>query len=228
MAEKVNLNNIKKEIEARKAEKGIIPANLGTATGRFAAPKDEFLHGLIHSINSGQDTPSTNLLREVNDKVMIKDGQKTRARIPNQQTEQAPPQQFRQPQRPINNMAESMDREDKAFADFERARKQTLAESIGELIPGAQQQQQAARYTGQPQMLNENMILENVKNTVNLYLAESLMPILEESTRSTIIEMYAVETIKKTLNENKALIREVVIEVIREINAAQKAKAAQK
>jgi len=222
---KVNLNKIKEEIEARKAEKGIVPQNLGAATGRFAAPKDEFLNGLLTSLKTGQDTPSTNLLREVEHKVAVKNGEKPRARVPGVTQDFQQPQQ----QRPPAVMGESFDREERMYQDLNTKKNQTLADAIQSgITPGrgnTQQPQQQNEYRQQPQMvLNEAAIVENVRSTVNEYLAISLMPILEESTRSTIIEMYAVETIKKTLTENKELIRGIVYEVIREIQAKQKPK----
>jgi len=77
---------------------------------------------------------------------------------------------------------------------------------------------------GAPMQINEAALVENVKNVVNGYLSENLGVIFEEAIKGTIIEMYAVERIKEVLNENRDLVKSVVVETIREIQAKSKAK----
>ena len=76
--------------------------------------------------------------------------------------------------------------------------------------------------TGGIPMLNEAYLSENVKKIVNGYLTENLGPIFEEAIKSTIIEMYAVERIKEVLNENREMVKSIVIETIKEIQARSK------
>ena len=74
-------------------------------------------------------------------------------------------------------------------------------------------------------MLNEQYLGESVKRIVNNYLIENFGPVVEEAIKSTILEMYAVERIKEVLTENKEMIKTIVIDVIKEIQAKSKAKA---
>jgi len=131
-----------------------------------------------------------------------------------------------QPRKPIDM---SPERDEQLFADLEKKRKQTLAESMSSYIEapkvGAPMANQPPQQAGAPVQLNEQYLAENVKNIVNGYLTESLGPIFEEAIKGTIIEMYAVERIKEVLHENKDLIRTVVIETIKEIQQKNKAKA---
>jgi len=113
---------------------------------------------------------------------------------------------------------------------LERKRKQTLAESIenfGKIPAIGAPMQNNPQYAGQPMQINEAYLTENVKNTVNNYLSENLGPIFEEAIKSTIIEMYAVERIKEVLTENKEMIKTLVYDTIREIQAANAKKKVQ-
>ena len=71
-------------------------------------------------------------------------------------------------------------------------------------------------------MLNEGYLVENVKKVVSNYLIENLGPIMEESIKSTILELYAVDRIKEVLTENKEMIKTIVYETIRELQAKKK------
>jgi hypothetical protein len=79
---------------------------------------------------------------------------------------------------------------------------------------------------GQP-MLNEAYLIERVQKVVNNYLSENLAPIFEDAIKNTIIEMYAVERIKEVLTENREMIKSLVYETIREIQAKSKNKTQQ-
>jgi hypothetical protein len=79
--------------------------------------------------------------------------------------------------------------------------------------------------TGQPMQINEGYLVENVKKIVDNYLIDNFGPVVEEAIKGTIIEMYAVERIKEVLQENREMIKTLVYETIREIQAKSKAKA---
>lgn len=222
---KVDLNKLRDEIASEKSRVRGVPQRLGEATGNYAAPKDEFLNGLIVSLKTGQQTPASKLLKEVDIVAEQKVGGKVKSRLPignNQQQDEYYHPNQQKPRTPMV-IGESADREEQMFLDLERRKKQTLAEALsdGLGIPANQMQMQP-RYAGQP--INEQALVENVRGVVNGYLAENLMPILEESTRSVIIEMYAAEKLKTVLKENKDLIKSYVIEVIRELQAKSKPK----
>jgi len=219
MAQNINLNKLKNEIDNRKKEKNMVSSGLGEPVGVGVAPRDVFLNGLLESLQTGRETASSSLVKSVDNKVAVKHGESARLPV----KEVAAPEQ---PRKPIDM---SPERDEQLFADLEKKRKQTLAESMSSYIEapkvGAPMSNQPPQQTGAPMQLNEQYLAENVKNIVNGYLTESLGPIFEEAIKGTIIEMYAVERIKEVLHENKDLIRTVVIETIKEIQQKNKAKA---
>jgi ABC-type oligopeptide transport system ATPase subunit len=124
----------------------------------------------------------------------------------------------------------SPERDEQLWAEIERKKKQTLAESMQNYIqtpytgaPMGQQPMQPTMPMGQQPILNEAYLTENVKKIVNNHLVESFGPIVEEAIKSTILEMYAVERIKEVLNENKEIIQNIVYDTIRQLQAKSKA-----
>jgi len=218
MAKTFDLNKIKNEIDSRKNERNMVSSKLGESVNKGVAPRDEFLNGLLTAYKTGRDTASTNLIKVVENKVAAKHGEAQKHVINEIATEQ--------PQRPARQEQVNMspERDEQLFFDLERKRKQTLAESIENFskVPavGSPMQNNVPQSMGKPMQINEEYLAENVKNVVNNYLSESLGPIFEEAIKGTIIEMYAIERIKEVLNENRALIREVVIDTIKEIQAS--------
>lgn len=223
MAGKVDLNKIKEEIDVRKRERGILTERV---QGSKLMPKDQFLNGLITSLNTGHDTASTNLIKLVENKTAAKHGEVVRHNIETIST--APPRPI-QGGMQMENQDMSPERDEMLFRDLESKRKKTLAESMQQYYNtpavGAPMNNVP---TGMPMtangvpMLNEAYLSENVKKMVNGYLTENLGPIFEEAIKSTIIEMYAVERIKEVLNENREMIKSIVIETIKEIQARSK------
>lgn len=232
MAQKLDLNKIKTEIDSRKKEKNMVSSQLGENVGRNVAPRDEFLHGLQMSLKSGKQTASSNLIKVVENTVSAKHGE-VKTHVINE-TPVATPQQRKK-------IDMSPERDEQLFADLEKKRKQTLAESI-EGFTGAQPNTPTAPmvdYNGQQMLtslpanavnptqttqINEEVLVESVKQMVNTHLVENFGPVLEEAIKNTVIEMYAVERIKEVLNENRDLIKTVVVETIKEIQAKSKAK----
>ena len=215
--EKIDLNKIKDEIISERQNKSISTGNLVKNGG---AARDTFLNGLITSLQSGKPTHSSNLINEVSTKAAIRNGEEVNVN----------------PRQQINNESRhstvdmSLDRDEQLFHDLEKKKNMTLAESM-ERFGGNSSgdiQRPMTNYNGNqyltqpPQQQNNGMITENVKEIVNNHLAENLSPIFEEAIKGTIIEMYAIEQIKKVLNENRDLIKSVVVETIREIQAKNK------
>ena len=234
MAKKLDLNKLKDEIHKEKQNRNVISSQLGENVGTGVAPRDVFLNGLISSLHSGQETSASTLIKVVENKVSEKLGMVKRHVI--NETASTP--------RATPTVDMSSDRDEQLYRDLEVKRKQTLAESISnfqnkapatETPPmvnyGGQQFLTSAptttptAQTGAPMQINEAALVENVKNVVNGYLSENLSTVFEEAIKGTIIEMYAVERIKEVLNENRDLIKSVVIETIKEIQARSKAKS---
>jgi len=224
MKNNVNLNKLKEEIDTRKRDRGIISSKMGESVN--TAPRDSFLHGLVESLHTGRDTASSVLVKTVDNKVAEKNGEKRKLPISNEHVlvEQ------NNTTTPIigNNLDMSQDRDELLFQKFEQNRKKTLAESMADFYPKQPNYMQPngnQMQTGVPMNLNEAVLGESVKKIVNNYLVENFGAVLDEAINNTILEMYAVERIKAVLHENKDLIRTVVIETIREIQAKNKQKA---
>jgi hypothetical protein len=224
MSIKPDLNKLKAEIATRKNEK--------TSTIDGVTPRDKFLYGLIESIQTGRETQSTALVKTVDNTVAAK--KKETGRLQVNETV-APVQQV--PQRPaqIQPVDMSPERDEQLWAEMEKRKKQTLAESLQTYISaphaGAPMGQQPMQYNVgqpmQPMQLNEQYLTENVKKIVNNYLVENFGPIVEEAIKSTILEMYAVDRIKEVLTENKEMVQKIVYDTIRELQAKSKANKAQ-
>lgn len=233
MAKGFDLNKLKGEIETRKKEKGII----GESTdGTTILPRDMFLNSLLTSLNTGKNTPLLHNIKTMNARAdiisgAIKTGVVTTeainkiSELKNTGAPNVALAQFQAPKQVMNEGEEfSPERDDAIFSDLEtKRRKVTLAESMQEYVgktTPTPMKQQTTQMT-----LSEQYLNENVKKMVNNYLVENFGPILEEAIRDTVIEMFAVERIKSVLHENKDLIKSVVIETIRDIQAKNKAKA---
>lgn len=206
---KPDLNRLKTEIDNRKREKGV---------NSSMPPKDEFLNGLLNSLQTGRSSTATNLIKLVENKTAEKFKEKI---VHSDVSNSSVNTQVHQPLQHTPNMInESPDRDDLLWAEIEKRKKQTLSEQMqGFVSPKTNGQQN-------PQMnLNEGYLVENVKKIVNNYLVENFGAVVEESIKSTILEMYAVERIKDVLNENKEMIQQIVYDTIRQLQAKNKAKA---
>ena len=225
MTQKIDLNKLTTEIQTYKKEKGVIAEK---AMGSALLPKDEFLNGLLTSLQTGQETKASSLIKLVENKVAAKHGEIVRHDI-------APVAPVSHPTHAhnLNEVQMSPERDELLWAEVEKKKllaKQTLAESIEGFNRTTNAPMQNVSVTptynqaGVP-MLNEGYLVENVKKIVNNYLIENFGPVMEEAIKSTIIEMYAVERIKDVLTENKEMIKTVVYETIRELQSKNKSKA---
>lgn len=220
--QKLNLNNLKGEIESRKKNKN--QENFGNSA---SVPKDAFLNGLIESLQTGRQNTAINHLKQVANKANDKKGGDKKLTILEQtETSPIPMNTNNQNNNYINNRKpiliheDDVSREEDMFNKFQQSNKLTLAESIDAVGKQPTYKQSNA------QTINEGLLVENVKNIVINYLAENLEMINEESTKNVILEMYAVERIKKVLQENKEMIKSIIYETLREIQDKNKAKLA--
>lgn len=232
MAKKLDLNKLRNEIDKEKKGRNMTSSHLGESVGHGVSPRDVFLSGLLAARETGNETPASTLIKVVENKVAEKHGEVKKYVV----NEVASTSVQSKAPAPIDM---SPEREEQLYRDLENKRKQTLAESIATFQGNAPNSKlpPAVNYNGKqfltsipanvvaPTQLNEAALTESVKNVVNNYLTENLGAVFEEAIKGTIIEMYAVERIKEVLNENRDLIKSVVVETIREIQARNKAKA---
>lgn len=224
---KVNLNKLREEIDNRKKGKNVVSSKLGENVME-QAPRYSFLHGLVESLKTGRETPSTALVKSVENKVSEKNGETSRFNVDNNKVLNENNNNRRIPPVQTNdNIDLSQDRDELLFTELEKKRQKTLAESIEDYYPKQNTQNrnhQTQQKYNTPTNINEGVLNENVQRMVNNYLIENFGTVLDEAINSTIIEMYAIERIKTVLHENKDLIKTVVIETIKEIQAKNKLK----
>lgn len=219
---KPDLNKLRTEIDDRKKQKILMHNGM--------QPRDSFLNGLLESLQTGKETASSALVKTVDNTVAVNSGEKPILNI----KEQVKPINTQQVSEQVNM---SPERDEELWAEVERRKKHTLAESMQQYINapnvGAPMNlnsypQNSNTNIGYPAVgLNEQYLTENVKKIVDNYLIENFGPIVEEAIKSTILEMYAVERIKEVLTENKEMIKSLVYDTIREIQEKVKEKKAQ-
>ena len=252
MANKPDLNKLRTEIDTRKREKGTLVENsqgvpipakdvfLNSLMTSVMTGQNTPVVNNIKTMNERADIVSgaikTGIVtpEAINKIKELKNSSGYVAPVPVHP-------QFRQP---VNEVVEmSPDREDAFYGDLNRkARNVTMAESIEEFNRGKVNPTGLYNAKGQPvnpdgslinppaltygsngaPMINEGYLVENVKKVVSGYLIENLGPIMEESIKSTILELYAVDRIKEVLQENKEMIKTIVYETIRELQAKKK------
>ena len=226
MANKFNLEGLKEEKATRRSERNTVSEQLGEPVTTGQA-KDGFLNGLITSFNTGRETHATKRIKLIENKVDIREGKAPKFRENSDDIaalhEVSQNRSANRNNLNINatmspEMAEAS-RDELMYAEMAKKSLrggQSLSESLMS-VGGAQQ-----NYNGAGQPIQSSQLTEGVKNVVNNYLAENFSLIVEESIKSTILEMYAVQRIKEVLNENKGMIKGIMLEILKEMKAKQK------
>jgi hypothetical protein len=209
MAVKYNLDSIKQEMESKRNERNSVSQQLGESVNSNQ-PKDGFLNGLLTSFKTGRETHATKRIKMIENKVDLKEGKvpKFKETTNNEDLVEISNNRNRNIL-PIDN-----DRDELMYNDLNKKVKnnQSLSESLMNVsVPVSNNRN-----------LNENTLTEGVKNVVNNYLAENFNLIVEESIKMTTLEMYAVDRIKQVINENKSIIKTIVLEVLRDLKEKQK------
>ncbi len=203
----VNLDKLKEEIDKRKSTQK--PSGGGSSN-----KSRSFINELLESFETGAHTKSVDKIKEVSNKAVdyLKGG-----------GEEKPFKTFKpqpQKQRISEEYYDDNDREKKLFDSFGIKNKQTLADALEERIRGGQNK--TIDQGEQPKHLNEQYLNEKIDDRVNDFLINNVGDIFNESIKSIILEYFAKEKIKEVLSENKDLIRESVIGVIKEIQKKKK------
>ena len=220
VAKKFDISKIQKEIDARKKSRGI------TESANGGVARDGFLNELVTSLNTGRETTASSVIRAVENKAAIKNGEnreplgEIKIAKPAMQSNSIPQHM---PQRgAVNEVMMSPERDELMFKDIEQRRKSTLSESIAGLID----QGSAGNYPSKANVnnINQRPQVINEGNEKLNYILENFNQLAEDAMKDVIIEMYAVERIKKVLTENKEIIKSIVYETIRELQAKSKNK----
>ena len=213
----LNLNNLKAEIEQRKKEQRDTSMKLGEPVRENAVPKNGFLYSLQQSVNNGQESHATKMIKLVENKTaVIKDEKPIYsdvelashkhsdvAAIPNKK-EKIP-------------IAQSIDERDDVYdKQFEELKneiraKRGLAEAMNEYVPQSSDKKQSF----ETPHLN-NVLNESIEAVIDKKLMENFEMLAEDAVKNTIVEIYAIERIKNVLQENNELLRTKIFEIIRE------------
>lgn len=224
MANKFNLEGIKEEMATRRSERNTVSEQLGESIPNNQA-KDGFLNGLITSFNTGKETHATKRIKLIENKVDIREGKTPKFKENSEDIgalhEVSQNMTSNRGVIPINTGMNpelgQAEREELMYAEMsKRALRggQTLSENLMSVAGG--------NHNGGGQPIASSQLTEGVKNVVNNYLAENFSLIVEESIKSTILEMYAVERIKEVLHENRGMIKAIMLEILKEMKAKQK------
>jgi hypothetical protein len=208
----LNLNKLKEEIDKRKSE--------GISEGFTPKGRDNFLDQLKRSFDTGRETESTHKIKTIankaSDKIQEKYG--VSEKKPFSSVKEPIPEQPRQ--RAIITDDDGVDRENKLFESFHSANKQTLAQALESQIGGGRNQQGGSQNF--PTQINEQALVNKIDERLNNYLVENIGEIFNDSIKNVILEHFTKEKIKEVILENNDLIRESVINVIRELQKKKK------
>lgn len=210
---KIDLAKLKDEIHNRKQTKGDTSGGQRGTT----AVKDEFLNGLVESLNTGRPSQATDKIRKVDVATSEKLGDEpvTNTNTNNSQTTQSNVQN-NQPPTNVN----SGERDHKLFEEFERKKKEMLGGGAmnynhNKNVPSNSQPTQNVQSGN---FINEDKLYETIDNVISNKFAT----VVEQAMKDSIVEIYAEARMKEVLEENEGTIKKIVIDVIRDLQSKKK------
>lgn len=238
---KIDLNIIKEQISKRREEVGATPQ-------QKKQNRDAFLSELLQARNNGVPTKASEkikIVEKVSDKVV-------NGRVPAEHSAKnvdpsllahvnpTPPAntpQYQPQANPYQPINEGMmgERDTRFDAQINNLNNQYLqgtppqqpqqANQFG-MLTEQQVQQMMANQQG-TQLPQNNLMTEQVGTAINSFINENMGVIVEQAMKNAVMEMYSIERIKTTLDENRDLIQKIVIDTIKMLSERKKAKAAQ-
>lgn len=204
--ESLNINKIKEEIDRRKS-------------GELNSPpkgKKSFLTELRKSFETGVQTESVNKIKQVANKAS--EFSKTGEKPPYTNISHHPT-----PTKRENYNEDYNQREEQLFKNFEATNKKTLAQALEEQIGRKTPSGDIQQYQNQPtNQINEEFLLRKIDERLSNYLVENIGSIFNDSIKNVILEHFTKEKIKEVVLENNDIIRETVINVIRDLQKKKK------
>jgi hypothetical protein len=221
----MDLDLIKKEIDSRKQLKKQTVVNEGQDV---PMARDEFLYGLEQSLKTGKPNAATaklNIVKERADNMEVAGGQviNKNTKPVNQQVinelaqTQAPQQtqQYNYPPNPnINQNPNGVDpREEQFYKNLQETKQLLGGNNVG---MADAMQMYMKNQPQQPQMItNANALNEAVRKEVLNFMGNiDLVKMVEDAVKGTMMEIYQKEKVETALNENKDLIKKMVVETI--------------
>jgi len=228
---KIDLNIIKEQISKRRHEVGATPE-------QKKQNRDSFLNELLHSRNNGVPTKASEkikIVEKVSDKVV-------NGRVPAEHSGKyvdpnllahvnTPKQSSQYNPQPVN---EGYDERDNRFDSqinslYDQYRTGAQPQRPQPNQFGMLSEQQVAQLMserGGTQVPQNGLITEQVGSAINNFINENMGVIVEQAMKNAVMEMYSIERIKKTLDENRDLIQKIVIDTIKMLSDRKKAQAA--
>jgi len=230
MAE-IDLTGVKEEINKRKAATGQV-----NESGNNVQKKDIFLQGLINSLQSGQPSEATQMISEVEVRTSEKLGESPKRTAMASDLKTAPPV-VNVPVSPQNNQPVPNNgdgREMGMYEEMERRTKELFRGSPNGNPVNYPTPTQGVTPTHQG-VLNEGQLQHTVKNVID----QNFQIIVEGAMKNTVVNLFTEERIKGVinespaiietlLNENRDFIKNMVVDVIRELQDKNKKKKGSK
>jgi hypothetical protein len=211
----IDLSKLKNEIHTRKQAKNEAVDDNGSNV------KDKFLNNLVESLNTGRPSEATNKIRKVDEVAAEKSGDKPQSNTSNNSVSSEVAkykgqQNVNQNNQPVIN--NENDRDEKLYEELERRKKEMLG---GGALKYNQTKSSQTQETNQPSsgnIINEEKIYETVNNVIT----EKFATVVDQAMKDSIVEIYAEARMKEVLEENKNIIRKIVIDTIKELQSKKK------
>lgn len=233
-----NLDNIKQEIESRKAENSLKEQAAGRV-GQSPHAKKKFLVDLLTSVNSGTPTPAVSALRNLNETTEQIYGGVGKAGA--QQTYVPPTNTGAQHAiQPVNEVYRGGERGDEFFEQQMELAKEKLRNKAGtaQLTPNAGLSQTLTEYANAPYIgqnqpigggINAGALNEHVTKSMNEVMGSSqFTKIVAEAYKNMINEMYTKEKVESVLVEIvqsdtfKKIMKKQIVETLIDIQNRKK------
>lgn len=231
----MDYTKIKEGIDKRKSEMGTEQPQRMATNGA----KDSFLNELLESVHTKQPKEAVKKVmaidREAENKRRANNGLPPKEYPKEQEYVPKAPEGRRESYTEPRLSEEHLKERDDLFEQNLNRKNNGggLSEALGQYggnnggynPPQGQQQYPNYNYPPQGQQpQNPNVLVEQATNITNQFLNENFAGIVHEAMKSTIVEEYKQERVNKALRENRDMIKDIVIDVIKEIQSKSKKK----
>lgn len=246
MSKGFDISKVKQEIDSRKTQKTERAKILGENTS-VPVTGNAFLKELKYSRENGVKTGASVKVAAVAKVADAKaTGKQVNSQVVTQELlEHAKPTQQRvQKVNPVTTPTNSKEEERRRIAQLAEQMEQQERMRGGQTLTDAISQYASAPHVGAPMnnngylteeqmrialaqkgmqpmagggMMNSGMIVEQVNNVAQEFLNENFGSLFSEALKQTIVETYKADRVKAALQENREMIKEIVIETILEL-----------
>lgn len=227
----VDLSKLKEEINTRKSQKG--EEFQDGSGGSNIGPKDKFLHGLNEALKTGRPTQSIQKIKDVDKNADVFEAKKQGKPIPQQNVNNndnnssqmglADSVEVASGKAPVNKNQNNSGYEERDHLLYEEMERRKKELSSGGAMNYKQQTNEGYQYSP-PQRSNEGQIISESRITevVNDAITNKFSVVVEQAMKDQIMEIYAKSRMQETIEENRDVIKKIVIEVIRELQKNNK------